>query len=359
MKRYIISKLYKKIIHNIFFLIYGKITKSKYNSKNVSIKSINKIENIDVKNYNYKVFCIQNGRVFTNYVESLAIISEKTLIKEVSFQQIRGKLYNSKNQVTKTGTPKFLKNIDGKMLILSQGASGHFNYAHWLFDIIPKIKIFSLKYNISDIDYFYFSKLTKFQKETFKLFKINPKKIIDSNKFRHSQASLIYAVSHPNYFSDTIFKAHSNLPAWIIIYLRKIFLKKIKKKIHYDNIYIDRSDSTQNHCKPVNNESVITFLKSKNFKILRLSNFSIFEQVSIFNNCKKIVAPHGAGLANIAFCKKNTKVVELIPKNHPSRAHRRISNINKLNYNSIYCKKITNDKNGDMLINLKILKNYI
>ena len=359
MTKNFVSKLYKGIICNIFFLVYGKVINSKYDSDKVIIQNINKIENINVKNFNYKIFSIRNGRVFTNYVESLAVISEKKLVKEVSFQQIKGKLYKSKNQVIKTGTPKFLKKFSGKTLVLSQGASGHFNYAHWLFDIIPKIKIISAKYEISNIDFFYFSKLTKFQKETFKLLKINPKKIIDANKFRHIKASSVLAVTHPNYFNGTIFKAHSNLPTWIVVYLRKLFLKKVNKKFNYDNIYIDRSDSTQNHCKLVNNESVINFLKSKNFKILRLSDFSIFDQVSIFNNCKKIVASHGAGLANITFCKENTKVIELIPQNHPSRTHRRISNINNLNYNLIYCKKIRNDKKGDMFINLNILKKYI
>jgi len=359
MKNNLISKLYKKIIYNIFFLVYGKVINSKYDPSKITINKVDEIENISVKDLNYKIFNIKNGRVFTNYVESVAVISDQSLVKEVSFQQIKGKLYKSKNQTIQTGTPKFLKNISGKMLVLSQGASGHFNYAHWLFDIIPKIKIISMKHNISDIDFFYFSKLTKFQRQTFKLLKINPKKIIDANKFRHVKATSVIAVTHPNYFNDTIFKAHSNLPSWIIIYLRKIFLKKIKKKFSYNNIYIDRSDSTQKHCKLINNDSVINFLKKKNFKILKLSNFSIFDQISIFNNCKKIIAPHGAGLANITFCKKNTKVIELIPKNHPSRAHRRISSVNKLNYNLIYCKKITNDKKGDMFINLNILKRYI
>ena len=359
MKKSFVRSLYKKIISHIFFVIYGRIFNSKYCSKKVVINKINKIDNTSVKKFNYKIFKIKDGRIFTNYVESLAVIQKKSLVKEVSFQQINGKLYKSKNQVIKTGTPKFLKIFSGKMIVLSQGASGHFNYAHWLFDIVPKIKLISTKYKISDIDFFYFSKLTKFQKETFKLLKINTKKIIDSNEFRHVQASSVYAVTHPNYFDDTIFKAHSNLPKWIVIYLRKLFLKKIKKNFNYENIFIDRADSVYKHCQPVNNNQVIEFLKNKNFKILKLSKYSIFDQVSIFHNCKKIIAPHGAGLANITFCKKKTKVIELIPKNHPSRAHKRISSINKLNYKLIHCKKISNNKNGDMFVDLDILKNYI
>ena len=245
-------------------------------------------------------------------------------------------------------------------MILSQGVTGHFNYAHWLFFFFPKIKILSTKYSFLYINFFYFSKLKKFQVDTLKCCKINPNKIIDSNKLRHVIATELYAVTHPNYFKDTVYRAHSNLPIWIITYLRKFFLNKIKKKFNYDNIYIDRSDSTQNHCKPINNQYVIRLLKEKNFKILKLSKLSIFDQVSIFNNCKKVVAPHGAGLANLAFCKKSTKVIEFnTNKNKNNKVYERISRINKLNYRSFYCKNINDNKNGDMYIDLNILKKYI
>ncbi len=347
------KKLYKAIIQNFFFLVHGKVYFKKYDSKIVSKKDIK------IDNQNYEIYKIKNGRVFTNYVETLAVISNQSIIKEVSFQQINGKLSKFKNEVSRTGTPKLLKKFSGKLLVLAQGASGHFNYAHWLFDILPKIKLFSLKHKLSDVDFFYFSRLTKFQDDTLKLLNINPKKIIDSGKFRHVNAKQVYAVTHPNYFSGTIFKAHSNLPSWIIRFLRNLFLKKRNKKFNYKNIYIDRNDSTQSHCKPINNDEIIKFLKSKNFKILRLSKFNILDQVSIFNNCNKIIAPHGAGLANITFCKKGTKILELIPSNHPNRVYKRISKINNLNYKLISFKNIRNNKNGDMLIDLDILKKYV
>ncbi len=349
----LIKNLYKRIIYYLFFLIYGKVFFTKHNSKIISK------QNIKVNKFDYVIYRIKNARVFTNYVETLAVISKTSIIKEVSFQQIKGRLFKSKNEVFKTGTPKILKKFPGKMLILTQGASGHFNYAHWLLDIIPKIKLFSLKNKLSKIDFFYFSKLTKFQFETLKLLKIDPNKIIDAKKFRHVQAEFVYAVTHPNYFNGTIFKAHSNLPSWIIKFLRTFFLKKVKKKFNYENIYIDRNDSTQIHCKPINNYEITKFLKSRNFKILRLSNYSVIDQVSIFNNCKKVIAAHGAGLANIAFCKKGTKVIELIPSDHPNRVYKRISSINKLNYRLISCKKIKNDEKGDMFIDLNNLKKYV
>ena len=145
------------------------------------------------------------------------------MIKDASFQQIKGKLSNNKNAVIKDGTPKILRKINGTTIVLSQGASGHFNYAHWLFDILPKLKIFSEIYNLNKIDNYYFSKLNSFQKETLKILNIDYKKFIDSNNYRHIKSNKLIAVSHPNYFSGTMFNAHSNMPDWIIFYLRKIF----------------------------------------------------------------------------------------------------------------------------------------
>ena len=80
------KKLYKAIIQNFFFLVHGKVYFKKYDSKIVSKKDIK------IDNQNYEIYKIKNGRVFTNYVETLAVISNQSIIKEVSFQQINGKL---------------------------------------------------------------------------------------------------------------------------------------------------------------------------------------------------------------------------------------------------------------------------
>ena len=354
------KKIYKKIIYSIFLLLYGKIKYLEKKLEEIEINKINYIDNINLKKINYKIFEIKEARIFTNYVECLGIIKKNFLIKDISFQQVNGKLQQSKNEILKTGTPKIIKNFQGNMLSLTQGASGHSNYSHWLLDIIPKLKIFSEKYNLNKIDFFYFSKLNSFQKQTLKLLNLNPKKFVDSNKFRHVKATKVYAVTHPNYFYGHIFDAHSNLPSWIVFYLRKTFLKKKFLKIkNYENIFIDRSDSIQSHCKLINNEDIVNFLKKKNFKILKLSKLSFMDQVSIFVNCKKIIAPHGAGLVNLVFCKKGTNVLEIITTDNPNKVYKKISNINRLKHKYIYLKKIKKHKNGDMYLDLNELKKFL
>ena len=359
-KRFV-SYFYKKILDIIFLKFYGKITFTKRKLPNIKIKKISLIDNINVKKFNYKFLEINNGRIFTNFVECVGVISSKFLVKEFSFQQINGKLQKEKNQILQTGTPKIKREFSGNMLSLTQGASGHNNYSHWLLDIIPKIKMTSEKINLQEIDFFYFSKLNSFQKETIKLLNLDYKKFIDANINRHVQASKILAVSHPNFFRGTIVDAHSNLPSWIVFYLRKAFLNKTNyKKKKFKFIYIDRSDSKEKHCKFINNKEIIKYLKKKNFKILKLSKLSFVDQVGIFHNCKQIISPHGAGLTNLIFCRKNTKVLEIFPNNHnQTRVYKRISQINNLNYKSIKCAKTILSKNGDMLMDIKFIKEYL
>ena len=355
-----LSLIYKKIIENLFIIIYGKVITTNKKIKNLSITKLDKINNENLSKYNYYLYKLNQGRVFTNYVENVSIISGNHLVKKASFQQINGLLKANKNVTLNTGTPKLIKSISGSLLILTQGASGHNNYAHWMLDVLPRIKLLLSKMLISDIKNIYVTKLNKFQNQSFGFLGLKSFKIIDPNIFRHVKADQIISVSHPYYFKKTWFYAQSNLPSWIIKFLRDDISKKVKsKKKSYKRIFIDRSDSLQNHSKLINNNEVIKYLKSKRYKSLRLTELNLKDQISIFKNCNTIIAPHGAGLTNIAFCKKNTKVIEIIPQDNKNFLFKRISKINKLKYKSIYLDKIYNNKNGDMHLNLDDLKKYL
>ena len=353
------KKKYKSVRSSVFLSVYGKLTISKKPPK-TKIKLLRNLSYKDFSKYKYKFFEVSDGRVFTDNIENVSIMSKNILLDKFSYQQINGKLVNSrKNQVIRTGTPKLLQKINKDLAVLAQGASGYNNYAHFLFDIIPKIKLFSLAINIKKIDYFYFSKLNKYQKDMFRIVGINKKKIIDSNKYRHLQCKKIYGVSHPNYFRGTFSYAQSLMPSWIVYYLKKKFLKHKKLTYKFKKIFIDRSDSKLKHCKLINNNEIKLYLKAKGFKILKLSNLDFKDQINIFNTAKVIIGPHGAGFANLVFCKNSTKVIELKPKNHPNRVYERISCINKLNHKIIKLKHIKNNKKGDMFLKKEVLNNFI
>ena len=70
---------------------------------------------------------------------------------------------------------------------------------------------------------------------------------------------------------------------------------------------------------------------------------------------------HGASLANIIFCKPRTKIIEIIPADHPNKKCERISKILKLKYFRIKTEPDNTDVNYPFKINLnkKNLKKII
>tara|TARA_B100000963_G_C22628533_1_gene673668 strand:+ start:1303 stop:2373 length:1071 start_codon:yes stop_codon:yes gene_type:complete len=350
-----LKNLIRIIKVKLFFNIYPKVRLAKK-----KLVDIHEIKNKKFGNKKYQIFEVNNARIFTNCVENLSIIKNDQLIPQGSFQQINSRLVKpSLNETLRSGTPKILKKINGTVLVLEQGASGFNNYSHWFMDILPKIELASSIMNLKKFNYFYFSKLNNFQKDTLKLLKIN-NKIIDSGKYRHIKANKVIFLTHPYYTKGTFPSAQNNLPKWIIHNARNKFLKfKINKNKKYKKIFIDRSDSTKKHCKLINNGQVKNYLSKKGFKILRMSDFSFREQITFFYNAKIIVAPHGAGLTNLIFGKKNSKVIEIKPNGVKNTVLERISSINNINHKVIKLKNVKNNINGDMFLKIEKLKKIL
>ena len=64
----------------------------------------------------------------------------------------------------------------------------------------------------------------------------------------------------------------------------------------------------------VTNESeIIDLLKTYGIVSVELEEMPFAEQVNIFYHAEVVVGPHGGGLANLVFCSKGTKVIELFP----------------------------------------------
>jgi capsular polysaccharide biosynthesis protein len=351
----IAKNLFKNFFRFLFKLIYGKIIYNKENLKSQTIQ-ISELKSSEIINYfdnKYKVYKIINGRVYTDTVESVAVIDGNNIVDFISYQQIMGNLVSAnKNIVLNNGTPRFKKKLKGRVLSLAQGASGHTNYSHWLFDMLPKIKLYSEIYNLNDLNFIYLNNLNSFQFESLKLIGLDHLKVIDSNKFRHIQADEIICTDHPSYYSGYILEQAKNLPIWIVEWLRNNYLDKAEKFECNNKVYIDRSSGAK-HCQFINQAEIEGYLKEKGFTKYKLENLSFSNQLYLFKNAKYVVGAHGAGLSNLAFCNKNTNIIEVRPNDHPNTIYKRLSDINKLNYRLISTKKINGDKKkGD--INLKV-----
>ena len=359
----ILQKFFKKTFQKFFKLIYGKIElKVDLNElKNLSKKKILKIKPDLNTSSDYYIYKILDGRIYTDNVENVAVISENYLLNKISYQQVLGELKDaSENVVLYKGTSRFKKKYNGRVLSLLQGASGN-NYSHWILEMLPKIRMYSEHYSLDDLNYVYIPKINSFQKETLSVFGINEKQLIDSEKFRHIEAKELIVVDHPYYYGGSIIEQNKYLPKWTIEWLRETYLNCQKKFNANKRVFIDRSDSKYKHNQIINKIEVSNYLKSNNFTSYRLKELSFFEKIYLFKNADIILGVHGAGFANLAFCKPKTKVLEIRPYSYSNSIYEKISIINDLNHHLIQIESLKDNKktNGDIYISLENLNNTL
>lgn len=348
--------IYKFIISKLFQIIYGKIVFLNQNDNDVKIKEVNKEEN------SYKFIEINNGRIFTDYIEHVAVINKNQIMDLVSYQQVRGVFKDPTfNVVIKKGTPKFKKKFNGRVFSLVQGASGNNNYFHWMFDILPRLIILEKFYNLNDINFFYCPQIKPWQLSTLSIFNIGNDKLINSNLHRHIQADKILAVSHPWYSKGLILNEAKNLPSWIINEIAFKFEKYGKKFECNDKIFIDRRESKYNHCQIINDEEIKTYLKRKGFAVYKVGELNFFEQIYLFQNAKIVIGAHGAAFTNLIFCKENTKVLDIIPENHPNTVDETIAKVKNLNFKFIRTKELNEKErvNGDIFLSVNEMENNL
>lgn len=109
-----------------------------------------------------------------------------------------------------------------------------------------------------------------------------------------------------------------------------ILIERGTQKLKYNkenlNKYISQNISLKNvktgsERRSINNHNKLDIYLQNKFKNkysnIILENTSIANQITLFNNAKIIIAQHGAALANLIFCKTNTKILEIEPINLP------------------------------------------
>ena len=311
--------LYRKIIISFFLKIYPKPI-----IKSIKDKSFRQF-NIKLDDKLYNIFELRNGRVFTNKNDIAAYITKKNILTKASLQFKKYDSINSfnqkiqKNETLINGTPKLKKKINGSVLSLLSGGASRENFTHWFTDVLPRIFLFQQKFDLKKIDKLLVPSLRfNYQKESLKSLGISEDSVISSEKIQHIEADKIYATSHPCHFYP------SKVKKWSLNFLRSKFIKKSNKFKNYKKIFIYRDQAKllnrgnfqkyRSFRIIINEEELKEFLKLKGFKIIKPEEYSLADQISIFSKVKYIVGLFGASMKMLTFCKKNTKVFEIIPQ---------------------------------------------
>lgn len=206
------------------------------------------------------------------------------------------------------------------------------NYFHWMFDVLPRIEL--LRLSGLKIHRYVMNRrwIMPFQEETLAYLGITSEQIIDSRINIQAKKLIV-----PSLVNQYILKPHtyvkpSIIPKWSCDFLRNVYLHTNEPKYAIQNEYIYISRENAVYRKVINEEEIINHLAIFGFKKVILEYMTFAEQVRLFACAKVIVAPHGAGLANIVFCKPGTKVVELFSSKFMPAHYWMISNHVHLEY---------------------------
>lgn len=199
--------------------------------------------------------------------------------------------------------PKF-QEINDSIVILSDTSDS--NYFHWLLDALPRLHLLEVVgISLADIPYIgIVSRNNSFRQETLAMLRINPNKIIELKKYPHIKAKKLIVPSFPG--------QTGNPPAWSCRFLRSQLLPYAAPKCSTQNlrrIYISRNDAR--YRRVTNEPEIVEILQGLGFELVKLQFLSVTEQISLFLNAEVVISPHGAGLANVVFCRPGTKVIEL------------------------------------------------
>ena len=233
--------------------------------------------------------------------------------------------------------PRFLpkgQRLEGVcMSLASDFALG--NYAHFLLDCLGRLQLFyQTGFKLSDVDHIFCPKPpSKTAQGLFDQLGIPTSKCIWANENENN------VVHVETLLAPTFPGTRRNYPKWLPAFLQQEFLPSPPAPSR--RLYISRTGCRRNAV----NEAAITH-------ILIRYGFEIYDPAQHINQpydfaeAAIIVAPHGGGLANLAFCQPGTKVLELIPTDHVYPYYYTLSDAAGLEYECLVCQS-TDDRASD------------
>lgn len=190
-----------------------------------------------------------------------------------------------------------------KIIIATQSNSSI--YGHFLIEILPRVELVK---GLTEEGYYLYTGIDyPVYAEALQLLGIKNKQITDARK-------------HPVIFVEKavipLFCLGGNrcFPDFAVNALQKIRTSALASTSFNlgSRLFVKRSN--QHSRSILNNEDVENFLKLYGFVAVSPEKYSFVNQVSLFNHADIVVGEHGSAMLNCVFCKKGTKVFDLLPR---------------------------------------------
>ncbi len=178
-------------------------------------------------------------------------------------------------------------------------------FFHWMIESLPRMALLSEYMPLLD-GVFIPSPVQKFHRESLEALGLDQNKLIPVDVNSHYQPERLFV---PRTFSMY------NPPRWMHRWFKEKYISgggcNGSERSPKRRIYISREDAPAR--RVVNEMEVVACLEKHGFDVVTLTGHTFLEQAKLFNDADIIVAAHGAGLSNTVFCKKGTKIIEILP----------------------------------------------
>lgn len=230
--------------------------------------------------------------------------------------------------------------VPGRLIVL--GAPGAGNYYHWLIDILPKLALLEtagLRHRPTD-RFLLSIRRGRFQTESLARLGIDASRLIFTKE------------SSPWIAADELVVPYlqngmgASMGAWLPASLRELFAADLGLVSPGPpsspaggkpsrRLYVGRDPARSQGRGVLNQRAVDEVLRARSVEVVYPETLSFVEQTRLFAEASLVVAPHGAGLANLVFTPSGSTVVECFGP-HFEPCYRAISALNGLRYHALF-----------------------
>ncbi|WP_461782998.1 glycosyltransferase family 61 protein [Prosthecobacter sp.] len=216
-----------------------------------------------------------------------------------------------------------VKKIRGAVGVISAPIAN--NYFHFLFDSLPRLSVFD-KYSSCPV---ILNDEMSFQKEYYDLLGLSVERRVPVSTASHWKPDELILPSIPLPELNML----GAVAPHACDYLRQLLdHSKVKAQSSpASKIWIGRR-SGRNYA---NAEAVSEWLVRHSFIECFLEELSVMEQIVLFRDAEVVAGVHGAGLANLVYCRPGTRVVEVLPEHWGWPFYRSLSAAVGLDYRSV------------------------
>ncbi len=202
------------------------------------------------------------------------------------------------------------RRIDGAALVLCDDV-WPLNYSHWLLDELPRLAFLGARRDLSVV---IAGPVAGYRRETLLHCGFAPERIVALEDFSAVQADRLLVSRDVRQMPHPAFKG----APWALEFLRSRLGPDAAETPCSRKIYVSRGDSRGRYV--VNEDALMQRLEPLGYERMTLGLRTVPEQAALFAGASHIVGLHGAGLANLAFARPGTQVIELFPQGYATPA---------------------------------------